>query len=38
MRRIIEQAVVTVDGRVSTPQDWLPNRVGRTPSQKGKAS
>ena len=26
MRRIIEQGVVTLDGQVSTPQDWLPTR------------
>ena len=26
MRKIIEQAVVTLDGQVSTPQDWLPTR------------
>ncbi len=26
MRKIIEQAVVTLDGQVSTPQDWLPSR------------
>ena len=26
MRRIIEQAVVTLDGQISTPQDWLPSR------------
>lgn len=24
MRKIIEQGVVTLDGQVSTPQDWLP--------------
>jgi hypothetical protein len=24
MRRITEQAVVTLDGQVSTPQEWLP--------------
>lgn len=26
MRKIIEQAVVTLDGQISTPQDWLPTR------------
>ena len=26
MRKIIEQAVVTLDGQISTPQDWLPSR------------
>ncbi|QBI54024.1 dihydrofolate reductase family protein [Streptomonospora litoralis] len=26
MRKIIEQAVVTMDGQVSTPQNWLPTR------------
>jgi hypothetical protein len=26
MRKVIEQAVVTLDGQVSTPQDWLPTR------------
>jgi hypothetical protein len=26
MRKVIEQAVVTLDGKVSTPQDWLPTR------------
>ena len=26
MRRIIEQGVVTLDGQVSTPQEWLPTR------------
>ncbi|HEY7283673.1 MAG TPA: dihydrofolate reductase family protein [Actinomycetota bacterium] len=26
MRKIIEQAVVTLDGQVSTPQNWLPTR------------
>ena len=26
MRKIIEQAVVTLDGQTSTPQDWLPSR------------
>jgi dihydrofolate reductase len=26
MRKIIEQAVVTLDGQISTPQNWLPNR------------
>ena len=26
MRKITEQAVVTLDGQVSTPQDWLPTR------------
>ena len=26
MRKIIEQGVVTLDGQVSTPQDWLPTR------------
>ena len=26
MRKIIEQAVVTLDGQVSTPQDWLATR------------
>jgi dihydrofolate reductase len=25
-RKIIEQAVVTLDGQISTPQDWLPTR------------
>jgi dihydrofolate reductase len=26
MRKIIEQAVVTLDGQISTPQNWLPTR------------
>jgi hypothetical protein len=26
MRKIIDQAVVTLDGQVSTPQTWLPTR------------
>jgi dihydrofolate reductase len=26
MRKIIEQAVVTLDGQISSPQDWLPTR------------
>jgi dihydrofolate reductase len=26
MSKIIEQAVVTLDGQISTPQDWLPTR------------
>ncbi|MGH8866561.1 MAG: dihydrofolate reductase family protein [Actinomycetes bacterium] len=26
MRKVIEQAVVTLDGQVSTPQNWLPTR------------
>ena len=26
MRKLIEQGVVTLDGQVSTPQDWLPPR------------
>jgi dihydrofolate reductase len=26
MRKIIEQGVVTLDGQISTPQDWLPSR------------
>jgi dihydrofolate reductase len=26
MRKIIEQGVVTLDGQISTPQDWLPTR------------
>lgn len=26
MRKIIEQAVVTLDGQISTPQEWLPKR------------
>ena len=26
MRKIVEQAVVTLDGQISTPQDWLPTR------------
>ncbi|MFH8572868.1 hypothetical protein [Streptomyces sp. NPDC017993] len=26
MRKIIEQAVFTLDGQVSTPQEWLPTR------------
>ncbi|HEV7626056.1 MAG TPA: dihydrofolate reductase family protein [Streptomyces sp.] len=26
MRKIIEQGVVTLDGQVSTPQNWLPSR------------
>lgn len=26
MRKITEQAVVTLDGQISTPQDWLPTR------------
>jgi hypothetical protein len=26
MRKVIEQAVVTLDGQVSTSQDWLPTR------------
>ena len=26
MRTIIEQAVVTLDGQISTPQNWLPTR------------
>ena len=26
MRKIIEQAVVTLDDQVSTPQDWLTTR------------
>jgi len=26
MRKIIEQGVITLDGQMSTPQDWLPTR------------
>ncbi|MEU8825068.1 dihydrofolate reductase family protein [Streptomyces sp. NPDC048636] len=26
MRKIVEQAVITLDGQVSTPQNWLPTR------------
>lgn len=26
MRKLIEQAVVTLDGQISTPQNWLPTR------------
>ncbi|MFT9474083.1 hypothetical protein [Streptomyces sp. 11-1-2] len=26
MRKIIEQAVITLDGQISTPQNWLPTR------------
>ncbi|GAA0521665.1 MULTISPECIES: dihydrofolate reductase family protein [Streptomyces] len=26
VRKIIEQAVITLDGQISTPQDWLPTR------------
>src|SRR5919106_4187968 len=26
MSKIVEQAVVTLDGQISTPQDWLPTR------------
>lgn len=26
MRKIIEQAVITLDGQISSPQEWLPSR------------
>ena len=26
MRKLIEQGVVTLDGQMSTPQNWLPTR------------